>query len=83
VVRLPTALPSIFAGMKISVTFAAVEAIIGEFAAGTAGCVTSSGCLPETWPCHSDSPRSPQRRSSALLGTLAWKAWNGAYSVYI
>lgn len=37
VVRLPTALPSIFAGMKISVTFAAVGAIIGEFAAGTAG----------------------------------------------
>ena len=37
VVRLPTALPSIFAGMKISVTFAAVGAIIGEFAAGDAG----------------------------------------------
>ena len=37
VIRLPTALPSIFAGMKISVTFAAVGAIIGEFAAGDAG----------------------------------------------
>jgi NitT/TauT family transport system permease protein len=37
VVRLPTALPNILAGMKISVTFAAIGAIIGEFAAGTAG----------------------------------------------
>lgn len=37
VVRLPAALPSILAGMKISVTFAAVGAIIGEFAAGSAG----------------------------------------------
>lgn len=37
VVRLPSALPSILAGMKISVTFAAVGAIIGEFAAGSAG----------------------------------------------
>jgi len=37
VVRLPAAMPSIFAGMKISVTFAAVGAIIGEFAAGSAG----------------------------------------------
>jgi NitT/TauT family transport system permease protein len=36
-VRLPTAAPSIFAGMKIAVTFAAIGAIIGEFAAGTAG----------------------------------------------
>lgn len=37
VIRLPAALPSILAGMKISVTFAAVGAIIGEFAAGSAG----------------------------------------------
>jgi NitT/TauT family transport system permease protein len=36
-VRLPTAAPSIFAGMKIAVTFAAIGAIIGEFAAGTDG----------------------------------------------
>lgn len=36
-VRLPSALPSILAGMKISVTFAAVGAIIGEFVAGSAG----------------------------------------------
>lgn len=37
VIRLPAALPSILAGMKISVTFAAIGAIIGEFAAGSAG----------------------------------------------
>lgn len=37
VVRLPAALPSILAGLKISATFAAVGAIIGEFAAGSAG----------------------------------------------
>lgn len=37
VVRLPSAMPSILAGMKISVTFAAVGAIIGEFVAGSAG----------------------------------------------
>jgi NitT/TauT family transport system permease protein len=36
-VRLPTAAPSIFAGMKIAITFAAIGAIIGEFAAGTDG----------------------------------------------
>jgi NitT/TauT family transport system permease protein len=36
-VRLPAALPSIQAGMEIAVTFAAVGAIIGEFAAGSAG----------------------------------------------
>ncbi|WP_214366990.1 ABC transporter permease [Pseudonocardia sp. H11422] len=36
-VRLPAALPSLFAGMKISITFAAIGAIIGEFTAGSAG----------------------------------------------
>jgi NitT/TauT family transport system permease protein len=36
-VRLPAALPSLFAGMKISITFAAIGAIIGEFTAGSEG----------------------------------------------
>lgn len=36
-IRLPSALPSMMAGMKISVTFAAVGAIIGEFVAGSSG----------------------------------------------
>jgi NitT/TauT family transport system permease protein len=36
-VRLPNALPSIFAGMKVGVSFALVGTIVGEFVAGEAG----------------------------------------------
>ena len=37
IVRLPHALPSIFAGMKVSVTLAVVGAIVGEFVAAESG----------------------------------------------
>ncbi|HEY0567349.1 MAG TPA: ABC transporter permease [Xanthobacteraceae bacterium] len=36
-IRLPNALPSIFAGLKISITLAVVGAIVGEFVGGQAG----------------------------------------------
>lgn len=36
-IRIPDALPSIFAGMKISVTLAVVGAVVGEFVGGDAG----------------------------------------------
>jgi NitT/TauT family transport system permease protein len=36
-VRLPNALPSIFAGLKISITLAVVGAVVGEFVGGDAG----------------------------------------------
>jgi NitT/TauT family transport system permease protein len=36
-VRLPYALPSIFAGMKVGISFALVGAIVGEFVAGATG----------------------------------------------
>ena len=36
-IRLPDALPSIFAGMKISITLAVVGAVVGEFVGGDAG----------------------------------------------
>ena len=36
-IRLPNALPSIFGGLKISVTLAVVGAIVGEFVGGDAG----------------------------------------------
>jgi len=36
-VRLPSALPSLFAGMKIAISVALVGAIVGEFVAGTRG----------------------------------------------
>lgn len=36
-IRFPTALPSIFAGMKVGVSFALVGTIVGEFVAGETG----------------------------------------------
>jgi len=36
-IQLPNALPSIFAGLKISVTFAVVGAVVGEFVGGQGG----------------------------------------------
>lgn len=36
-IRLPNALPSLFAGMKVAISFALVGAIVGEFVAGSDG----------------------------------------------
>jgi len=36
-IRFPNALPSIFAGMKVAISFALVGAIVGEFVAGSIG----------------------------------------------
>jgi NitT/TauT family transport system permease protein len=36
-IRLPNALPSLFAGMKVAISFALVGAIVGEFVAGGSG----------------------------------------------
>jgi len=36
-IRLPSALPSIFGGLKLAITFATIGAIIGEFIAGDGG----------------------------------------------
>ncbi len=36
-IKLPNALPSIFAGLKISITFAVVGAVVGEFVGGQGG----------------------------------------------
>ncbi len=36
-IRLPTALPAIFGGLKISITLAVVGAVVGEFVGGDAG----------------------------------------------
>src|SRR5262249_61175697 len=36
-IRLPSALPSIFGGLKISITLAVVGAVVGEFVGGNAG----------------------------------------------
>lgn len=36
-IQLPNALPSIFAGLKISITFAVVGAVVGEFVGGQGG----------------------------------------------
>jgi NitT/TauT family transport system permease protein len=36
-IRLPNALPTLFAGMKVGISFALVGAIVGEFVAGSAG----------------------------------------------
>jgi NitT/TauT family transport system permease protein len=36
-IQLPNALPSIFAGLKISITFAVVGAVVGEFIGGQSG----------------------------------------------
>ena len=36
-IRLPSALPSIFSGMKVAISFALVGAIVGEFVAGDTG----------------------------------------------
>jgi NitT/TauT family transport system permease protein len=36
-IRLPNALPSIFAGLKVAISFALVGAIVGEFVAGAEG----------------------------------------------
>ena len=36
-IRLPNAMPSIFAGLKISITLAVVGAVVGEFVGGDAG----------------------------------------------
>jgi NitT/TauT family transport system permease protein len=35
--RLPTALPSIFSGLKVSVTLAVVGAVVGEFVGSNSG----------------------------------------------
>jgi NitT/TauT family transport system permease protein len=36
-IRFPNALPSIFSGMKVGISFALVGAIVGEFVAGSSG----------------------------------------------
>jgi NitT/TauT family transport system permease protein len=36
-IRLPNALPTLFAGMKVGISFALVGAIVGEFVAGSSG----------------------------------------------
>lgn len=36
-VRLPIALPNIFAGLKMAMTFSVIGAVVGEFVAGTSG----------------------------------------------
>lgn len=36
-VRLPVALPSVFAGLKMAMTFAVIGAVVGEFVAGSEG----------------------------------------------
>jgi NitT/TauT family transport system permease protein len=36
-IRFPNALPSIFAGLKISITLAVVGAVVGEFVGGDSG----------------------------------------------
>ena len=36
-IQLPNALPSIFAGLKISITLAVVGAVVGEFVGGDSG----------------------------------------------
>ena len=36
-IRFPCALPSLFAGMKVAISFALVGAIVGEFVAGSRG----------------------------------------------
>jgi NitT/TauT family transport system permease protein len=36
-IRLPAAMPSVFAGLKIAITFAVIGAVVGEFVAGSAG----------------------------------------------
>jgi NitT/TauT family transport system permease protein len=36
-IQLPSALPSIFAGLKISITLAVVGAVVGEFVGGQGG----------------------------------------------
>lgn len=36
-IRFPTALPSLFAGMKVAISFALVGALVGEFVAGSKG----------------------------------------------
>lgn len=36
-IRLPNALPSIFAGLKVGISFAFIGAIVGEFVASQAG----------------------------------------------
>ena len=36
-VRLPIALPNIFAGLKMAMTFSVIGAVVGEFVAGTTG----------------------------------------------
>jgi NitT/TauT family transport system permease protein len=36
-IRLPAAMPAVFAGLKIAITFAVVGAVVGEFVAGSAG----------------------------------------------
>ncbi len=36
-VRLPVALPNIFAGLKMAMTFSVIGAVVGEFVAGTSG----------------------------------------------
>jgi NitT/TauT family transport system permease protein len=36
-IRLPSALPSVFGGLKISITLAVVGAVVGEFVGGDAG----------------------------------------------
>jgi hypothetical protein len=36
-IRLPNALPTLFAGMKVGISFALVGAIVGEFVAGSDG----------------------------------------------
>jgi NitT/TauT family transport system permease protein len=40
-IRLPNALPTLFAGMKVGISFALVGAIVGEFVAGSDGLGTA------------------------------------------
>lgn len=36
-IRLPSAMPAVFAGLKIAITFAVIGAVVGEFVAGSSG----------------------------------------------
>jgi NitT/TauT family transport system permease protein len=51
-IRLPSALPSIFGGLKISITLAVVGAVVGEFVGGDAGLgyllMTANGSMDTT-----------------------------------
>ena len=55
-IRFPTAMPHIFVGLKIAITFAVIGAVIGEFVGSKAGLATSSWSRPRS--------RAPRWRSA-------------------